>query len=265
MKAKLYILSHMILFVGFSQSFQQIDSLLFDFSIASIASDPLGKLYLGSNNGDFVVVDSTAKVEHSFFLQNQGNIHSIAAWNPLRIFIFSREIQTFWFLERFSADPRIYTVDKYSSSFVLEMTPGQDHSFWLVETTGSSLKKINETSREPLLDQPLINLSIGMPWVFKSYKNLLIILDDQSVITLLDPFGNVVDQITGNEITYVQVRDDQLHYIEGQNLIIRDVYKKTPGNTIALPGDFKKFQRISPSLFYFVENKKIKLYRYIDR
>ena len=267
MRSKLVILFVFFFWsqLTFSQHIEHVKTIELDFTVSAVSSDHLGNLYLGSSNGEIIVYDSTGALSKSFFLSNQGSIHSITAWNPLRIFAFSRDMQSFWFLERFAADPRSYDANTLSRSFLLEMTPGQDHSFWLLESNGNNLKKINESTRSSMVNVPLINLGISTPVQFVSYKNVLVILDENSLVSVIDAFGNILYQIPDQQIQSIQLWENRLLYALKNEIHTVDMYKKTPGNVITFPGDIKKFQRISNKLFYQIETKKIKLFRYIDR
>lgn len=243
------------------QSWEKITTVKFSSTISSISSDPRGQLFIGTKNGECITLDSLGNQGKTFFLANQVNIDNIISWNPLRIFFFSADNQKFWFLERFSAEPRVYNTNELSDDFIFQMVPGQDHSFWIIDSRGLELKKINEVTRKELLSINLLNQNISFPKLIKSYSNYLIILDEDDQICIIDQFGSVIKRFSIKNISYFQMWKDNLMYLTEKKLHTTSLYKKIPDTYMEIPGQFKKFQRISDSLYYFIEGNSAHLYQ----
>jgi len=266
---KIYSLLVVLLLIEFSvqaQNWEVEKSHNISNKITSVDSDNKGVLYVGTNLGKVFQFDFKLNLKTTFSLVNNSSVTYISAWNPLRIFIFYRENQQFSFIERFNSNPIIYDISYPEASYIMNMAPAQDHSFWAIETGNFNLIKLNESTTQVLLNIPVATQSaIEQPIKIETYDGNLYFLSEKGDLFIFDRFGNEINNIKGMKMIDFNLFQNKLYFITENQLIsvpFNQLNKSKPLEIDLPKKDYKMFEVLQNSLFMFCSENRLDVYNY---
>ncbi len=185
--------------------------------------DTENNIFLGFTNGGLQKIPSEGNsTTQPFSLPNQSSITLLEAQNNRKIFLFYRDIQQIFILDRFSAIPKKYDVLTYGIDFAESACISPDGTFWIAENNPQRLKKIDPL-RNSILHEVQHNLGDSIA-IMRAFGNLLLIADENG-FQILDQFGNLNGTINLKEISYFQVLNNLIYITHPKGLVKIDPYK----------------------------------------
>jgi hypothetical protein len=234
--------------------------------VTSIDSDNKGTLYVGTNLGKVFQFDSKLNLKTTFSLVNNSSVTYISAWNPLRIFIFYRENQQFSFIERFNSNPVIYDISYPTASYIMNMVPSQDHSFWAIETGNFNLIKLNETTIQVLLSIPVsTQTTVEQPIKMETYNGNVFILSETGDLYIYDRFGNEINKLLGGNMIDFNLFQNKLYYITQHQLISVPFNELNNSKSVEIDlpeKKYKMFEVLQKGIFLFCSESQLDIYNY---
>lgn len=264
MRISLFPILLLLAFTLRAQEWKLIQSTRFDQRITALSIDQQQNIYIGTDHGLIKKYDQKGTYVTDIELPSTNEITLLEAVNPLRLFVFYGQNQEFTYFERFVTNATTYHLRQYSAELVRMATVGMDHSMWILEEPQFVLKKINESSQQVLLSAPL-NESIDLPDLryMKSHRDLFLLVDHEIGIYILDQFANRIRLIPQSGVRFVQVVDEKITFISGDQLLSIGIYDSNE-NVWTIPGDYSRVL-ISGTSYYFFSNRKMDIYQFGPR
>ena len=226
-----------------------------------VSIDQTGHVYLADNSGNIYKYDASGKQAAVFSPPQTAKIQLLEAWSGLRIFCFQRDVQEYFFLNRFLTATGSYGFDPDKVGFAEMATPSFDNNLWVIDQADFSLKKyditrndiIMQTSLDLLLDRRTYRLGF-----MKEYQNKLYISDKTSGILVFDNLGNYLKKIEAQGIEYFNFYGDEIYFTQNHQLVFINLYNDTR-RSIGLPEKAKiKFGLVGQNdQYYLFEGGKL--------
>lgn len=228
--------------------------------ITTASIDQEGKIYLGTVAGNLHRFSPDGEESEFFSAIANFPITSLTTWNRLKFFIFFRDPQTFYYLDRFNTLSNTYNLSQYESSLAWLCTPGVDNSIWTLNIGYNELRKYNEQTRQLQLSTPL-SIDLNTATQMRAYQNLLIISDSKQGLYFFDQYANLLQQVSITGINCFQVQDKQLIFFADGFIYSVDAFEPQKIEKIKAPnGAFIAGFR-SGGHYIFIGEKVIQVYR----
>lgn len=189
-----------------------------------LAIDRLGNLYAVLTTHAINKYDTDGKFQCTFANPEKKPITQLEPWNPLRVFIYSKETQEITILDRFLVPQEKIKIDGSLGIEPMLASPSNNNSYWLLDGSDFSLKKIDLKNSEVTLE---INLNKSNPphYVFlREYQNMIFLLDEETGIEIYSIVGKQINKISVAGLAYLGFLGQELYYLEGGILKFYDLY-----------------------------------------
>ncbi len=244
------------------QSWQLVDTIHVNEEITCYSLDNQNILYIGTSSGNLHKFNENGS-EHELYSVNANfPLTSIATWNRLKVFLFYKNLQEFYYLDRFNTFSNSYDLSEFSSELVNACTPGLDNSLWVLGSSYNELRKYNLQTQQLMLSNPL-SLKLEDVTHMRAFQNLMIISDRQAGLHLFDQFGNVLSQLPLTGIDYFEIRSGKVVCISDQGIVTLDPFNPDDYKAIKAPeGAFKGLLK-SDTNYFLIGASNILVYRSI--
>lgn len=247
-----------------AQSWEEVQRRSFDSEIIAISLDFQKNVFISMADGQLLKLDDSGNLLASFSQPNLAPYTSLEMQNSLNPFCFARDNQQVVFLDRFLANPVVYDLSQWTSSFVWLATPSIDRQLWLLESDPFRITKIDRFTGNVLHEIYMqIGLEIEDLVYFSARQQNLILVDQYKGIYMFDLFGNLVKHVAENGVTFVQLIDDELFYYLETSLIQYDL-KSGAKLEIPVPGICSNVIR-NGDTFLCVSNDQVVWWRQSDQ
>lgn len=232
----------------------------------AVSYDPYGFAYIGDEKGNFYKLDSLGKQMVNYSPPRRGAISSIEAYRNVNIFIFYRDFQVFYYIDRFLNASQSLSFNPDKVGYARLATPALDQSIWVVDDADFTLKKYNTTYQSVDISTPMDLLidprSYDMNFM-KEYQNLLFINDANSGVLIFDNMGNYKTKIPVVGLTYFSFYEESLVYSKGDGKI-HMVHLYTYNDIVIEHADFVGVKEvfISNQKLYSLKNNALQIYSY---
>jgi hypothetical protein len=209
----------------YAQKIHLVDSVAIDFPTAA-SIDKTGSLYISNREGEVRKYSSFGKELTTFIPQQSSAIGSLEAWQMLRVFVFYDKSQQYIFLDRFLNASQPHFLKDLTSGFATHATIGEDNSLWLINETSLTLEKYDLRTGSQLVSTPL-QLFLELDFQFftiKTYQNKVFISMGKQGMLVFDTFGNFVQKLPLDNITYFDFCEDGLYYLNEEQIHSYDLY-----------------------------------------
>ena len=195
--------------------------------VADVALDRLGNLYTVEDGLTLNKYDTDGNFLFTFSNLERIPLTQIEPWNPLRIFVYSKEGQEILILDRSLVRQERISVD---ASLAIEPTlgtPSSNNSYWLFDKSDLTLKKVDLENSEILMDIHLTKIARPSSPDFielREYQNMLFLLDIKTGIEIYSIVGKRIHKIEATTIAHFGFLGQELYYLEGEILKFYDLY-----------------------------------------
>ncbi len=259
MKAEFVILAMSLTLPSLCQTWVKVDSIEIEGEISTYTTDYMSNLYVATTDGKLLRFNPDSRESQIFSVPDIANITLIEAWNPLRPFIFSRDQQEFFYVERFTSSSNIYSLSDLTREYVELATRGTDNSIWIVESPNLQLKKFNESDGTLILEIPIGRLyNIQSLDYLKAYKNLLIASSSDNGIYLFEQFGNMLEHVPEKGISSFIISEDKLVSTVNDQMVVIDL-NELKKEALTGPPDYTGLVIIGKR-YFFLRNNTIDIY-----
>ncbi len=230
--------------------------MIFDRNIHAISTDYNSNVYCGLEGGVLLKLDSNLIEIQRFNIPEFQSISIIDAWNPLRPFLYSKELQMYLFLERFNSRPIIYSGSDYTDQFIEFIVPAIENSIWVVESPIPQLKKVNFTNAEVLLEIPISRIyEINRVDFIRAYKSILILTSKDSGIYFFDQFGSLISKLDVSGIDNFTVSQNQIISLTEDGSVFKFELNAQKKEVLHGPPGFDRVILIGKRYLFIKENK----------
>ncbi|MCU0416986.1 MAG: hypothetical protein MUE33_07350 [Cytophagaceae bacterium] len=249
-----------------SQTIRPISSVQIPGKPVALSYDAYGFVYIADEKGNMYKLDSLGKQMVNYSPPRRGTITSIEAFRNVNIFIFYRDFQVFYYIDRFLNATQTLQFNPDKVGYARIATPALDQSVWLVDETDFSLKKYNTTYNSLDINTPLdliIDPKVYDMNFMREYQNLLFINDATSGILIFDNMGNYKTKLPVVGLTYFSFVDDYLVYSKGDGKIHK-VHLYTYKDVIIESSEFTGMKEvyIVQQKIFGIKNNSIFIYSY---
>jgi hypothetical protein len=147
-------------------------------------------------------------------------------WNPLRVFIYSRNNQEITLLDHSLAVQQKIAVDPAWAIEPFLASPSIDNDFWVLDNADKSLKRIDHQTKAVARE-----VSLKMPagsdpdFIFlREYQNLIFLIDWKSGVLIFSTVGNLIHKIESRNLEYIGFLGEEFYYLEEGKLKFYDLY-----------------------------------------
>lgn len=197
-------------------------------SPTTVSQDRNGAVYVLGPQRNLLRLDALGRPLDTFSPPTRGRISTMEAWNPMKVLLFYEDSQTLLLLDRFlrpisSTDLRDINYNGLAKVAALS----SDDGVWLFDETNLTLSKLDLRQRKVTIETPL-NLILSRERFdvlqLREYQNLLYLLDANNGLYVFDNLGNYKQQIPLSGVRYVGFRDNELYYVQQEQLHFMDLY-----------------------------------------
>jgi hypothetical protein len=240
--------------IGFGQSWTFVTSIEVPQTITTIDTGLSDKVYVGTNGGNVYsfLADGTPLTEFSSAIFQP--VTSIDASNTLRVFVYYKDVNTFEYLDRFSAFPRTYVLadfDILSGDFA---TTGLNNTIWVL--SGKELVQLNAFNRSILLRK---SLNVPMEGVVGLHIGESILVADRHGIKDFSLNGTLINEVSASGIQNLHMDGATVMAVCSEGLLIWNRIT-TLSSIINLPGNFSMAVRTGKN-YHFVKGSTLHTYR----
>ena len=243
-----------------AQEWQLIDTLIVNEKLTSYSIDNQNQIYLGTSSGNLHRFSQDGQESEFYSAIANFPVTSIAAWNRLKVFLFYRNPQEFYYLDRFNTFSNSYDLSEYSDELANECTPGIDNSLWILSSSFNELRKYNLQTKQLIFANPL---SVDMENVthMRAFQNLVIISDKEEGMYFFDQFGNLLTQIELAGIDHFQIQSGKVIFLCEEGVVTIDPFQPNSYETIKAPeGAFKGLLK-SDTTYFLIRSGDVLVYR----
>lgn len=202
--------------------------------VVTMELEDSGSLLLGTRSGAVFRYNPAGSSEEVFSEMANSPVSDLVAWNPLRIFIFYRDLQRFALMDRFNTRPVWFDMPHYEAEYAQVVTPGTDNSLWILATASNELKKYDLQNRQLLAATPL-RIDLREVTDMVAHKNLIILADKSSGIHFFDQFGNLLRSVKMSGIKTIQLLNGELYLFTANASIQTNPFLPAMNEPLLLP------------------------------
>ncbi|MFN8416344.1 MAG: hypothetical protein U0U66_08440 [Cytophagaceae bacterium] len=251
---------------SWAQQIKPLTSVQIPGKAVAVSYDPYGFAYVADEKGNFYKLDSLGKQMVNYSPPRRGAISSIEAYRNVNIFIFYRDFQVFYYIDRFLNASQSLSFNPDKVGYARLATPALDQSIWVVDDADFTLKKYNTTYQSVDISTPMDLLidprSYDMNFI-KEYQNLLFINDANSGVLIFDNMGNYKTKLPVVGLTYFSFHEESIVYSKGDGKI-HLIHLYTYKDVIIEHTDFVGVKEvfISNQKLYCIKNNALQIYSY---
>lgn len=242
-----------------AQEWQAVDTISLKERVTSYSIDNQNQLYVGTISGNLYRYEGKDQSEFYSAIANF-KLTSVEAWNRMKVFLFYRNPQEFYYLDRFNTVSNSYDLSEYSDELVYECTPGVDNSLWVLTSSYNELRKYNLQTKRLLFANPL-DIDVENVTHIRAYQNLVIISDREEGIYIFDQFGNLLTELEYANVNHFQIEAGKLLFHCDEGIIKLDPFNPNDAETTKAPdGAFDGLVK-GDSSYYFCKKSQILVFR----
>lgn len=191
----------------------------------------------------------------------------IEPWNPLKIFLYSRQEQAYRFYDRKLSLLEAHALDPSLSIEPLLVCPAQEvNKIWILDSVEGFLKKIDEASLAIDLEAklPVTGSSTNHDYIFmRAYQNRLFLLDGKVGIYIFNNLGKLITTIHAPGLGFFNFLGEELCYRRGKEILLFDIYTGAERKVADLEEEEPiLFTLITDERLLVVTNRGISFYQY---
>lgn len=248
--------------MSFSQGWKLIDSIKTSQTIVSTSVDSKGFFYVGTSSGSIIRYDINGEEDEYFSELNNSSVTNIQAWNRLKVFSFFREQQTVSILDRFTTTPKNIYLRDLQLQYAWLFAPGIDNSYWALSAELKELIKYDDQNLNILFRIPLKNnIKINNASFLRAYKNLLLLVDEQTGVWVFDQYGDFRGVISEKGIKQIEIKNNLLITTNGDEFLEIDPFDLKVTKRKNMPKGSFWAVVVSDNKFVFFGQKRICIYQ----
>lgn len=222
----------LILYFG-SMNFclSQVPELKYSVSIPkpeSASIDRFNNIYITDSKGNIFQFDIRGNILQKYSPPKPAKISLLEAWQAIKIFAFSQDLQQILFLDRFLIPSPIVKLQDLSLGFIRTATISVDNNLWLIDDSDLSLKKYDLSRQKTIIHSPLnlqlTNNSFDINFA-REHQNHLFINDKSNGIYMFDVLGNYLKTFPIIDLKYFNFLNDELYYLQDDKIRFFNFYK----------------------------------------
>ena len=250
-----------LMFVVSAQEWEVIDTISVKERISTYSIDNQNQLYLGTISGNLYRYDEAGDQSEFYSAIANFKVTSVEAWNRMKVFLFYRDPQTYYFLDRFNTLSNSYDISEYSDELVYECTPGIDNSIWVLTSSYNELRKYNLQTKQ-LLFTNLLDIDVKNVTHIRAYRNLVIISDSEEGIYLFDQFGNLLTELPYPKVNHFQITSGRLQFLCDEGIVSIDPFNPNDTEITKAPEGAFSGMLVGDSLYFFMQRDQVLVFRH---
>ena len=256
----LFIVSLTFTILVSAQEWEVIDTISLNERISTYSIDNQNQLYLGTTSGNLFRYDETGDQSEFYSAIANFKLTSVEAWNRMKVFLFYRNPQEYYFLDRFNTLSNSYDISDYSAELVYKCTPGIDNSLWVLTSSYNELRKYNLQTKQLLFANPL-DIDVKNITHIRAYRNLLLISDREAGLYIFDQFGNLLTELPYTNIDHFQIKSGRLLFKCAEGVVSLDPFNPRDTKTTKAPEGAFTGMLVGDSLYFFMQKDRALVFR----
>jgi len=195
--------------------------------VSTVSIDRLGNFYLVSKKGTIKKYDTDGKSMDEFPNKESYPVTLLEPWNPLRVFVYSREQQKIILLDHHLEVLQTVSIDPSLAITPFLASPSVNN-FWIFDKADYSLKKIDFKTSQ-VVAEVSVKLVPGADHDFtflREYQNQLFLIDQRSGIHILSNLGKGIQTFPATNMRYVGFLGQEIYYLENGIIHFYDLYSE---------------------------------------
>jgi hypothetical protein len=259
MKASLVVFFYFALFSVIGQTLTREDSLMFESEISCVCSNFRNELFFGLESGEIVKATHQGSILEKFSYPNTGTPTHITCSNPMKVFVFYEETQSYLLLERFAVAPKIYQLDTDMQRRVDHMIMTSDQSLWMVTSPDLMLHRRTENQSIGLYQlNAIINSDDKINGLYPLSKMVSLVSDQR--IMYFNLAGQLISKLHRKPNSIALSHENSIFIIDSHRLVeytVDDQYTYE----IESSNSFDSGMRISDEQFILIKESQVAFYR----
>lgn len=212
---------------------------------AAVSIDRYDNIYLTDQKNNLYQFNPLGQLQNTYSPPRAGRVHTVEAWNLIKIFLFYDDQQRVVMLDRFLREIASFRFSDYTSGTIRAATLSADDKFWLFNESDFALVKLDTRFPDQALYQPLnLTLRKGQYDIrfLREYQNNVFLVDKTSGIYVFDNMGNYKKQLPFAGLSYIGFQGNELYFLRDGFIHFFDLYNFKE-RTIGLPPD-RSYQNV---------------------
>jgi hypothetical protein len=192
--------------------------------VSQVSVDRLGNFFLLLKNGSIKKYDPQGKIMAS--LKNKRNTLLEPWYHPV-IFNYDKKKQTYTTYGRYFENEKTTPIDLAWAIEPTLVCPSNDNKLWLFDKADASLKKVNPTTGEVLIEfgTDTTQWKVKPEFIFlREYQNMIFLLDTNSGIYIFNHIGKQINKIEKEGVLNFNFFGEELYYLDNDSIKLFDLY-----------------------------------------
>src|SRR5882762_10360563 len=229
--------------------------------IDNVSIDRLGNFYLVLKKGVIKKYDTEGNFMDEFSNPEAYPITLVDPWNPLRVFVYCRELQKIVLLDHHLELLQTVSIEPSLAVEPYLVSPSVNN-FWILDKADYSLKKIDfKTSR--VLEEVSVKIGAGSEHDFtflREYQNQLFLIDGKSGIDILSNLGKAIHTFPVRDARYIGFLGQEMYYLESGIIHFYDLYSEDRHELSVDPS--AQFVLLTDERMVLIKKSKVEVWEY---
>jgi len=229
--------------------------------IDNVSIDRLGNFYLVLKKGVIKKYDTEGNFMDEFSNPEAYPITLVDPWNPLRVFVYCRELQKIVLLDHHLELLQTVSIEPSLAVEPYLVSPSVNN-FWILDKADYSLKKIDfKTSR--VLEEVSVKLVAGAEHDFtflREYQNQLFLIDRKSGIDILSNLGKAIHTFPVRNARYLGFLGQEIYYLENGTIHFYDLYSEDRHELVVDPS--AQFVLLTDERMVLIKKSSVEVWEY---
>lgn len=203
--------------------------------VVNVSIDRLGDFYLVLQGGIIQKYDTNGNYTSQYRHPDSLSITLLEPWNPLRVFVYSRDYQVVTLLDRFLVPQERILLDPSLAVEPSLASPILNSSFWLLDQADNSLKKIDQPAGKTagmgphVIQEVNLKLSANNRPEFtflREYQNQLFLTDRNSGVYRFSILGKQMRLFPVRNLNFLGFLGEEIYFLENGKIRLFDLYSE---------------------------------------
>lgn len=178
--------------------------------------DPLGNIYSFDKNNELRKYDKSGNLLYSYSNRQLGSMHSFDVSNPMKVFLFYRDLARIIILDNTLAEIQQFDLESLNLQDASAAAPSNDNQLWVFDKFSLLLMKISQDGKILLKSDPVQMLVAGgsIPDVIAQRDTRVFLNDFDKGLLIFDQYGQFIENTKIMTGQYFAIQNNQCYYLE---------------------------------------------------
>ena len=183
--------------------------------------DPLGQFYTVDRLSRLNKYNTEGKLMYNYTNRELGRLHSIDVSNPMKIFLFYRDLSKVIIVDNTLAEIQRFDLDQFGFQDVSAAGPSNDNQIWVFDKFSLLLMKLDQEGNVTLKSDPVQMLTASriIPDQIIQRDTRVFINNFQDGLLIFDQYAQFMKNPNLVPGKHFGVQGDQVYFLEGKNFV----------------------------------------------